>query len=180
MDALTCHVMNLSSVNTDASACRPVVALGDGTELPRQHDPMVVEEMVVALAGAPTAVETAPDAPAHASVGGGDESHSAASFITCHCQGNAYHSEPTRGARTCRCLCSALSSVPMCGFITCRHLYGTSSVDGVCGIRTCRYLHGVCTSDKIRGSISGRRLHSTSSSDRVCARRSLCSAYSSE
>ena len=39
--------------------------------------PMVVEEMEVALAGAPTAEETAPDALAHASVGGGDESHPA-------------------------------------------------------------------------------------------------------
>ena len=49
----------------------------------RQHDPMVVEEMVVALAGAPTAEETAswvwapPDAMAHALVGGGDDSHPA-------------------------------------------------------------------------------------------------------
>ena len=54
--------------------------LDDGAELgivPRQHDPKVVEEMVVALAGAPTAEETAPDALAHASVGGGDEFHPA-------------------------------------------------------------------------------------------------------
>ena len=45
--------------------------------VPRQHDPMVVEEMVVALAGAPTAEDTAPGALAHASVGGGDESRPA-------------------------------------------------------------------------------------------------------
>ena len=38
---------------------------------------MVVDEMVVALAGAPTAEETAPDALAHGSVSGGDESHPA-------------------------------------------------------------------------------------------------------